>query len=319
MKLAKPEVTPEIVGKWRHVVEVAARLARTPSCLVMKTDAPDHRVLIANASPGSPYRPGQNFRLHDRLYCQGVLKRRSELVVEDAATDPEWSDNEDLAVGMTFYIGLPVLWPDGEAFGTICLLDRRRNAAALEFREGLNAFRDAIETDLALLLEVAARRLAEARLRDALAELETRVAARTASLEEANAALRALIASLETARAEMARATRRRVEGLVKPHLARLRQGGMAAEPLRAQLDLVEAGLDALTDPAAGGRLRAYERLTPAEIEVAELVRLGCSSKDIARRLLRARSTVEFHRDGIRRKLGLARRANLRSHLLALE
>ena len=53
--------------------------------------------------------------------------------------------------GMSFYIGYPLKWPDGEVFGTICVLDRRRNKRALLFREGLQEFARVIEADLVLL------------------------------------------------------------------------------------------------------------------------------------------------------------------------
>ena len=35
--------------------------------------------------------------------------------------------NPDIKLGMISYLGVPISWPDGEIFGTICVLDRQSN------------------------------------------------------------------------------------------------------------------------------------------------------------------------------------------------
>lgn len=318
MRDDRPDIPASISEKWQRVVNLIAQLAEVPSSLVMRTEAPDHRVFISSDGPDTPYVVGQNFPLHDKLYCQGVFEKDGELVVEDALCEPRWCDNEDLEVGMTFYIGLPIKWPDGGIFGTICVLDRRRNKKALLFREGLAEFCRVIETDLAFLIEAEQRRRAEAELTDTLRDLEKRVAERTADLEGANSALRVLIGNLETARSEQDEVLRKKIRGLIRPLIARLRQG-IGDGALRGHLDVLEENLNALTSEKSNTLVAAYEELTPTEIEVAQLVRHGYATKDIALKLSRGTSTVDFHRNNIRRKLGLGGRNNLRSYLLSLQ
>ena len=45
---------------------------------------------------------------------------------------------------------------------------------------------------------------------------------------------------------------------------------------------------------------------------------MGRTTKEIAATLGRETSTIDFHRNNIRQKLGLSRRENLRQHLIAL-
>jgi DNA-binding NarL/FixJ family response regulator len=319
MSTAKPEISVETIAKWQKVVELIARLAGVPSSLIMKTDAPLHSVLVSNRDAESPYRTGQSFRLNERLYCHGVLSHGGELVVEDATTDPVWCDNDDMEFGMSFYVGYPLKWPDGAVFGTICVLDRRRNEQALLFREGLKEFCRVIETDLALLLEAERRRAAEVALQATLAGLERTVAESTRDLEEANAALRVLIANLEHARRDYEEELRRKIRSLVRPSVAKLRHGIGMTEPHRTHIDVIEANLKSLLGRRAAGLAEVYERLTPAEVEVAQLVIHGYSTKDIANRMSRGTSTIDFHRNNIRRKLNLGRKANLRSYLTSLQ
>ncbi|MEI7868728.1 MAG: hypothetical protein WCI11_12620 [Candidatus Methylumidiphilus sp.] len=45
-----------------------------------------------------------------------------------ALKDPDWDHNPDIKLGMISYCGLPLTWPDGHIFGTLCILDEKENA-----------------------------------------------------------------------------------------------------------------------------------------------------------------------------------------------
>lgn len=87
---------------------------------------------------------------------------------------------------------------------------------------------------------------------------------------------------------------------------------------LRMCLELIRTSMEkSLQDD---GNQRLLEVLTPSEMQVAEFIRSGMSSQEIASALNVARKTVENHRNSVRIKLGLANRGvNLRNYLLSLE
>lgn len=314
----KPDIPKETIANWQRIVDLIANLADVPASLIMRTRAPSHAVLVRSRGEENPYAVGLRFQLNENLYCYGVLSKGGELLVEDALCDPDWDDNEDLKFGMSFYIGYPLQWPDGSAFGTICVLDRQRNPQALTFRTGLAEFARVIEADLKLLCEVAARAKLEEELQHALAQLEERVAQRTHELEEANSTLRVLISNLETQRKDYDAHLLRQIKGLVWPNLAKLRTR-LADDPASVTyLDMVEDGLRSISSSKSSDLTGILEPLTPAEREVAQMIMRGLSTKDIARTLAREPSTVEYHRNNIRKKLGLRRTGrNLRSLLLS--
>lgn len=334
--------------KWQRVVDIMARIMDVPAALVMRTTRPDHAVLVTSASPGNPYVAGQSFVLDRNLYCNAVIENRRELVVRDAWSDPDWCNNQDLEHGMSFYLGLPIVWPDGSVFGTICVLDRCDNSRAMTYRDLIAEFRSVIEGDLALLAGIAERERLEQALHASLATLELRVAERTRQLTEANAGLRAEVASrrqaeeavrlrereleeantalrvlidhLESARREFAENILRQIKGLVAPHLARLRVARQSDDGLRHHLDLIEANLARITSSLASRLVQELDALTPAESEIAQMVMEGKTTKEIAVALSREASTIDFHRNNIRRKLGIVRRRrNLRSYLRSLQ
>ncbi|NOD75206.1 MULTISPECIES: LuxR C-terminal-related transcriptional regulator [unclassified Ruegeria] len=314
-----PQIPKETLANWQQLVDLVAELADVPASLIMKTDAPDHAVLITSDHPENPYPVGMSFQLNPKLYCQGVLQRDGELVVEDASCDPVWSDNEDLEHGMTFYIGLPLKWPDGSVFGTICVLDRKQNRRALLFREGLTQFARMVESDLALLQEVYLRRALEEKLNETLAQLETRVSDRTRELQETNTALRVLLSSLEDDRKSRDLEIVEQVRGRVLPYLEKVRAQLADDEAQNVYLDLAEKNLSEITSSLSDKLTDAFAVMTPTEIEIAQMVMFGKTTKDIAKALSRETSTIDFHRNNIRRKLGLeGRDQNLRSHLLSI-
>ncbi len=163
-------------------------------------------------------------------------------------------------------------------------------------------------TDVTLLKKT------EAELRRREQELETK----TRNLEEANTALRVLLKRREEDKKELEERILANVRELVNPYVGKLKRSRLGARQ-RNYLDILEAHLDDLTGAFADTLSRTFRKLTPSEIRVAALVREGKTNKQIADILAVSPRTVEYHRDRIRRKLGLNRtKTNLRSFLLSL-
>jgi hypothetical protein len=52
---------------------------------------------------------------------------------------------------MISYLGFPVSWPDGQIFGTICVLDKKENSYSELYRKFVLQCRDVLEADLRAL------------------------------------------------------------------------------------------------------------------------------------------------------------------------
>jgi PAS domain S-box-containing protein len=153
----------------------------------------------------------------------------------------------------------------------------------------------------------------------ALQRRETELENQTHSLEEANTALRVLLKKREEDKVALEERMLSNVRDLVQPYLAKLKQTRLSLRQ-KDYLQILETHLADLTAPFANTLTRTFQHLTPSEIQVATLIRAGHTSKQIAEILGVAQRTVEFHRDNIRRKVGLKRRkTNLRSFLISLQ
>ena len=151
MSTAVIEVPFEIVQKWQEIVNVIAEIIHVPSALVMKVESPNIKVFVSSESSGNPYERDELAPLNTGLYCETVMKTRLPLLVPDAVRDEEWKSNPDIKLGMISYLGFPVTWPDGQIFGTICVLDKKENSYSELYRKFVMQCRDVLQADLRAL------------------------------------------------------------------------------------------------------------------------------------------------------------------------
>ena len=149
--MSHAEVPFEIVQKWQEIVNIIAEIMHVPSALVMKVEPPNIKVFISSESHSNPYERNELAPLNTGLYCETVMKTRQSLLVPDALHDEEWKSNPDMKLGMISYLGFPVSWPDGQIFGTICVLDRKENSYSESYRKFVLQCRDVLEADLRAL------------------------------------------------------------------------------------------------------------------------------------------------------------------------
>jgi DNA-binding CsgD family transcriptional regulator len=137
-------------------------------------------------------------------------------------------------------------------------------------------------------------------------------------LEKVNTALKVLLEHREEERRTLEESVLLNVRKLVIPYMDQLEKANLEAEK-KPYLDIVRSNLENLISPFTSSLSSKYLSLTPMEIQIADLVKQGQSSKEIASFLNVSHDTVMFHRKNIRKKLGLAnKKANLRSFLQTL-
>ena len=141
-------VPAEIMQKWQEIVDLLADILNVPSALIMRVEPPNIKVFVSSESKGNPYEPDEVACLNTGLYCETVMDTRRPLIVPDALQDEAWKSNPDIKLGMISYLGVPISWPDGEIFGTICALDRKSNGYSELYLRLLLQWRDVLQADL---------------------------------------------------------------------------------------------------------------------------------------------------------------------------
>jgi PAS domain S-box-containing protein len=137
------------------------------------------------------------------------------------------------------------------------------------------------------------------------------------NLAEANAALRVLLRQREEDRRELEESLLTNVKTLVLPFAEKLKNTRLTPDQVLFQI--IESHLKEITTPLLRTLSRKFAGLTPMEIQVANLIKDGRATKEIAAILVASEKTVLFHGHNLRRKLGLTqKKINLRSYLSSL-
>jgi PAS domain S-box-containing protein len=136
---------------------------------------------------------------------------------------------------------------------------------------------------------------------------------KTKSLEEVNIALKVLLQHREEDKKELEDRFVMNVNNLIIPFAEKMKNTNLDERQL-AYLGIIETHLKDITS----SMIKKFNQfnLTPAEVEVASLIKEGKATKEIAKIIGIATSSIDTHRNNIRKKLGISQKAvNLRSHL----
>lgn len=154
---------------------------------------------------------------------------------------------------------------------------------------------------------------------EALENKEIELRRQRERLEETNIALRVLLRQRNEDKKRMEETIYTNVDRLVLPYVERLLLGRLS-EKQRTLTEIIDTNLRDIISPFLRSFSALNVLLTPQEIEVANMVRSGRTSKEIAEVLGLSISGVDFHRKRLRQKLDLTNTTkNLRSYLLSLE
>ena len=134
-------------------------------------------------------------------------------------------------------------------------------------------------------------------------------------LRDINTALNVLIKHRDDEKKQLEENILLNIEKMVMPYLDKLITGDPNGQT-RTYLDIMKSNLGDIVSSFTGRLSSMHLNLTPTEIQVADLVRQGYSSKEIAHYLNGSIDAILFHRKNIRKKLGLTnKKTNLRSYL----
>lgn len=172
----------EMLDSWQIIANLLAETVSVPAALIMRVHEEHIEVFTANNNAAHPYHPGEKEPLNQTLYCETVIETGQKLHIPNAIIDPEWKNNPDAELGFIAYYGLPIYWPNGEPFGTICVLDKKENHFLQTYQVLLESFRDTIEAQLKTLYQ-------NKRLQQLNTALKSRIQTRTQDLVELNYSL----------------------------------------------------------------------------------------------------------------------------------
>lgn len=150
---AKPAIPSDVMEKWQEIANLAAKALDVPAGLVTRLKPEALEICVASDGEDNPFKPMDSLQLGIGMYCETTTGTRHALHVPDALADEAWKNNPSVDFNLIAYLGMPLKWPDGELFGTFCMLDTKAHEHSETSIRLLAHFRDAVETELQRLQE----------------------------------------------------------------------------------------------------------------------------------------------------------------------
>ena len=173
----------------------------------------------------------------------------------------------------------------------------------------------------AIVTDITEQKLASEALQKAHDELEQHVAERTLELyrrserlEQANVALRVLLEKRKRDKEEIEETVMSNIEKLIIPYLKRLKAGSLDTSQ-KDILEIIQKNIDEITSSFTS--LDYLSKLTPSQVQIANMIKHGRTTREIASALNISPSTVACQRQEIRKRLSLnKKKVNLRTALM---
>lgn len=191
----------------------------------------------------------------------------------------------------------------------------QKNGASRDVEVSLNRFKIAGDPHgLAIIRDITERK----KMVRVLETREQELNDKTRYLEKVNLALKASLDHREIEKRSVEESMLMNLKRFIYPYLEELDKCHLGADA-KAYVNIINTHLKDLTAQASKTVAAKYLDFTPTEIRVADFIRDGRNSKEIARLLGLSPSSIQWHRKNIREKLGLThKKVNLSTFLSSL-
>jgi len=150
---------------------------------------------------------------------------------------------------------------------------------------------------------------------EALREKDNKLERQAKNLIEMNTALKVLLEQREKEKTQIKESLLADIKKLVYPYIEKLENIGLNQDA-QTFVNILKSNINDLISPFASTLSSKYFSLTQSEIQIADLIKHGKTSKEIASMLNVSPQAVSFHRGNLRKKLGLLnKKINLRTYL----
>jgi len=137
-----------ILPKWQEKIDLLEDILNVSAILIMKLHPHELEVFVSSQNENNPYLVGDKGELNIGSYCDSVVASNAKIYIEDASKDNLWKHKTKYNSGMYCYLGLPILYPNEELFGTLCVLNQEYREFDDLDQKLVDHFKESIESDL---------------------------------------------------------------------------------------------------------------------------------------------------------------------------
>ena len=135
-------------SKWQRLLDLSIEVFGVPIVLITRANASDTEILLRGGVEARGLNPGEKFPQNTGYFFEAVAESKDERIVIDAMRDEKWEKSKEVALGFNAFLGVPIFWPTGEVFGTICVMDTKARQFSELDRKLLSEFAGIMRSDL---------------------------------------------------------------------------------------------------------------------------------------------------------------------------
>jgi DNA-binding NarL/FixJ family response regulator len=246
-------------------------------------------------------------------YLKALAEFSPDIILSDYSL-PSFDGISALKIAVSKCPDIPFIFVSGALGEETAIELLKQGATDYVLKSRLSRLAPAVARALQEVGERRERKAAE----EALQKREQALELKTRSLEEANTALKVLLQRREEDKADLEEQVLANVRKLILPYIENLKHLKLNENQM-TQVDIIEENIREIVSPFLRNLTSTYLDLTPREIQIANLVKEGKTTKEMTDILNISATAVDFHRKNLRSKFGIKnKKTNLMAFLSSL-
>lgn len=140
------------INKWQRTVDLMSELFDSACGTIVQFRQQEFNAVVASLNEDNFLKRDNSWPWEMKSFCRSIIETGEGLYVNDAISEACWQDADPVAQGpVRSYLGMPISWPDGSLFGTICVIDTKSTHYKSIQIELLEQLRDLINADLRMM------------------------------------------------------------------------------------------------------------------------------------------------------------------------
>lgn len=161
------------LDKWQQTADLIAELFGSACGTIVQLRQNEFNVVVASKNEDNFLSRNDSWPWEMDSFCRKIIETKQELNVQQAQDDLYWRLTPPVVKGkIRSYCGLPIFWPSGELFGTICIIDTKKTEHSPTLIKLLEQFCRLITADLKMLRDY--QEIRELALTDGLTGINNR-------------------------------------------------------------------------------------------------------------------------------------------------
>ncbi len=150
--LVEEAIDSSIQSKWQRLLDLSIEVIRVPVALITRRNSSGSEILLRGGEASPEWNFSGKFSQDLSMLVRAVEEAKDEFAIEDVSQTDQSAKTKGHASGFAALLGCPILWPSGEVFGTVCVLDMQPRQFSQPSRKLLGGFAATMQSDLSNLL-----------------------------------------------------------------------------------------------------------------------------------------------------------------------